>query len=81
MVGAAARLRACAASRRPRAVPMYSTWYNYHQNVDAAVLLKEVAVAKKMGFDSIIVDDGWQTLDTRAATPTRATGSPSACPT
>jgi alpha-galactosidase len=45
-------------------LPVYSTWYNYHQSVDAAVLLKEVAVAKKLGFDSIIVDDGWQTLDT-----------------
>ena len=45
-------------------LPVYSTWYNYHQSVDAAVLLKEVAIAKKLGFDSIIVDDGWQTLDT-----------------
>lgn len=44
-------------------LPMYSTWYNYHQNVDSAVLLKEVAIAKKMGMESIIVDDGWQTLD------------------
>jgi alpha-galactosidase len=48
----------------PARLPVYSTWYNYHQSVDAAVLLKEVAIAKKMGFDSIIVDDGWQTLDT-----------------
>jgi alpha-galactosidase len=44
-------------------LPVYSTWYNYHQNVDAAVLLKEVAVAKQLGYESIIVDDGWQTLD------------------
>jgi len=44
-------------------LPMYSTWYNYHQSVDAAVLLKEVAIGKKLGLDSIIVDDGWQTLD------------------
>src|SRR5262249_4578135 len=49
-----------AAARRP----VYSTWYNYHQSVDAAVLLEEVAVAKTLGFDTIIVDDGWQTLDT-----------------
>jgi alpha-galactosidase len=48
----------------PARLPVYSTWYNYHQSVDAAVLLKEVAIAKQMGFDSIIVDDGWQTLDT-----------------
>ena len=54
------RPRPCPSSAR---LPVYSTWYNYHQSVDAAVLLKEVAIAKKMGFDSIIVDDGWQTLD------------------
>jgi alpha-galactosidase len=48
----------------PARRPVYSTWYNYHQSVDAAVLLKEVAIAKRLGFDSIIVDDGWQTLDT-----------------
>jgi alpha-galactosidase len=48
----------------PARLPVYSTWYNYHQSVDAAVLLKEVAVAKQLGFDTIIVDDGWQTLDT-----------------
>ncbi|HEY2945948.1 MAG TPA: glycoside hydrolase family 36 protein, partial [Vicinamibacteria bacterium] len=53
-------------ARAPEAarLPVYSTWYNYHQSVDAAVLLKEVAIAKEMGFESIIVDDGWQTLDT-----------------
>jgi len=48
----------------PARLPVYSTWYNYHQSVDAAVLLKEAAIAKQMGFDSIIVDDGWQTMDT-----------------
>jgi alpha-galactosidase len=45
-------------------LPMYSTWYNYHQSIDAKVLLEEVAAAKRMGFEAIIVDDGWQTLDT-----------------
>jgi alpha-galactosidase len=49
----------------PARLPVYSTWYNYHQNVDAAVLLKEVAIAKQLGYESIIVDDGWQTLDSR----------------
>jgi alpha-galactosidase len=48
----------------PARLPVYSTWYNYHQSVDAAVLLEEVAVAKTLGFETIIVDDGWQTLDT-----------------
>jgi alpha-galactosidase len=47
----------------PARQPVYSTWYSYHQSVEAAALLKEVAIAKRMGFDSIIVDDGWQTLD------------------
>ena len=44
--------------------PVYSTWYNYHQSVDSAELLRELEVAKQLGFESIIVDDGWQTLDT-----------------
>lgn len=43
--------------------PVYSTWYNYHQNVSSAELLKELRAAKPMGMDVIIVDDGWQTLD------------------
>jgi alpha-galactosidase len=54
-----------ASTPAPARLPVYSTWYNYHQNVDAAVLLKEVAVAKQLGYASIIVDDGWQTLDSR----------------
>lgn len=44
--------------------PVYSTWYNYHQSVDAKDILEELAVAKTLGFDSVIIDDGWQTLDT-----------------
>jgi alpha-galactosidase len=47
----------------PARQPMYSTWYNYHQSLDPAVLLEELKVAKQMGFESIIIDDGWQTLD------------------
>ena len=46
-------------------LPMYSTWYSYHQSLDPDALVAEVAVARQMGFESIIVDDGWQTLDTR----------------
>jgi alpha-galactosidase len=48
----------------PARQPMYSTWYNYHQSLDPKVLLEEVAAAKRMGIEAIIVDDGWQTLDT-----------------
>jgi len=43
--------------------PMYSTWYSYHQSVTAAALLREVEIGKSLGYDAIIVDDGWQTLD------------------
>ena len=46
-------------------LPVYSTWYNYHQTLDAETLLQDVVVAKRLGYGSIIVDDGWQTLDSR----------------
>ena len=44
-------------------LPVYSTWYNYHQKVDPKELLAELTVARDLGFRTIIVDDGWQTLD------------------
>lgn len=44
-------------------LPVYSTWYSYHQNVSADSIIEECKIAKAMGFESIIVDDGWQTLD------------------
>lgn len=44
-------------------LPVYSSWYSYHQNVSKDALLQECRLAKDMGFESIIVDDGWQTLD------------------
>ncbi|MEW7290358.1 glycoside hydrolase family 36 protein [Aquimarina sp. 2304DJ70-9] len=44
-------------------LPMYSTWYSYHQDITTDGLLQECKVASKMGYKSIIVDDGWQTDD------------------
>lgn len=44
-------------------MPMYSTWYSYHQSVYEDELLEECKAAKQFGCKSIIVDDGWQTLD------------------
>lgn len=44
--------------------PVYSTWYNFHQSLDAGVLLEELRLAKQLGYDTVIVDDGWQTTDT-----------------
>ncbi len=46
-------------------LPMYSTWYSYHQSVSAPDLLREVELAKELGYEAIIVDDGWQTLDSQ----------------
>ncbi|MEF9880872.1 alpha-galactosidase [Streptomyces sp. P9-A4] len=44
-------------------MPAYSTWYSLHQNLDAAVVERQAALAADLGCDSIIVDDGWQTAD------------------
>lgn len=44
-------------------LPMYSSWYNYHQDIQASQLEKDCAEAKKLGMETIIVDDGWQTAD------------------
>ncbi len=45
--------------------PLYSTWYSYHQNTIAQELEAECALAARDGFGCVIVDDGWQTLDTQ----------------
>ncbi len=44
-------------------LPMYSTWYSFHQNIDTNAIVEQCMLAKKMGMDSVIVDDGWQTED------------------
>ncbi|MER8041758.1 alpha-galactosidase [Streptomyces sp. NPDC094032] len=44
-------------------MPAYSTWYSLHQNVDAATVERQAALAAAVGCESIIVDDGWQTSD------------------
>jgi len=43
--------------------PVYSTWYSYHQNFEPEQLLEECRLSAKLGYQAIIVDDGWQTLD------------------
>ncbi len=43
--------------------PLYSTWYNFHQSLDVDILLEECKIAKGLSYDLIIIDDGWQTLD------------------
>ena len=43
--------------------PVYSTWYQFHQSLDEAELLKECEIASEIGYKAIILDDGWQTKD------------------
>lgn len=43
--------------------PMYSTWYSYHQNISADAIIRECKIAKSLGCEAVIIDDGWQTND------------------
>lgn len=40
-----------------------SLWYSYHQELFADEIVKECALSKPLGMDTVIVDDGWQTHD------------------
>ena len=44
--------------------PLYSTWYQFQQNVTAEKIEKEAKIAASLGMKTIIVDDGWQTDET-----------------
>ncbi len=44
-------------------VPVYSTWYQFHQKLDTYELIKECEIASELGYELIILDDGWQTKD------------------
>ncbi len=44
-------------------VPLYSTWYSFHQSLDPKVLLEECKIGKELGNKLIVIDDGWQTND------------------
>jgi alpha-galactosidase len=56
---------------RPQAVPeaarlpVFSTWYNFHQSLDPDAIVRQCRIARELGMESIIVDDGWQTADSR----------------
>ncbi|MEO1450301.1 MAG: glycoside hydrolase family 36 protein, partial [Bacteroidota bacterium] len=43
--------------------PLYSTWYNYHQELVPETLLAELSSAHELGYEFVILDDGWQTHD------------------
>lgn len=42
-------------------LPMYSTWYGFHQDLDPARVEEQCRMAKEVGCEAVIVDDGWQT--------------------
>ena len=44
-------------------LPINSLWYSYHQVLDVDDIIKECALSKPLGMDTVIVDDGWQTDD------------------
>ncbi len=41
--------------------PFYSTWYSYHKDLSSQSIEHECALAKQLGMDAVILDDGWQT--------------------
>ena len=43
--------------------PLYSTWYQFHQQITDKEIEAECREAVKLGMRTIIVDDGWQTAD------------------
>jgi len=42
-------------------LPMYSTWYGFHQDLDPGRVEEQCRLAKDLGCEAMIVDDGWQT--------------------
>jgi len=52
--------RPCAIPEAAR-MPLLSSWYSYNLNIDPDDLEKQCLLAKDMGMDTVILDDGWQT--------------------
>ncbi len=44
-------------------LPMDSLWYSFHQNLSFDEILKECEASVKIGLNTVIIDDGWQTDD------------------
>jgi alpha-galactosidase len=42
-------------------LPMYSTWYSFHQDLEPGRVEEQCRLAKDLGCEAVIVDDGWQT--------------------
>lgn len=44
-------------------VPVYSTWYSFHQSITAEAVEEQCRLARQLGCEVVILDDGWQTED------------------
>ena len=44
-------------------LPMYSSWYSFHLGITPDAIESQCKLAKALGMESVIVDDGWQTDD------------------
>ena len=42
-------------------LPMYSTWYSFHQDLEPGRVEEQCRLAKELGCEAVIVDNGWQT--------------------
>ena len=42
-------------------LPVYSTWYSFHQDVNVDKIVEQCRLASQLGCKTVIVDDGWQT--------------------
>ena len=40
--------------------PLYSSWYNFHQEPEQEALTQELKIAASLGYKTFILDDGWQ---------------------
>ncbi|HEX4083474.1 MAG TPA: glycoside hydrolase family 36 protein [Chthoniobacteraceae bacterium] len=43
--------------------PVYSTWYSFHQELTDRKVEAQCRLAKELGCELVILDDGWQTSD------------------
>ena len=44
-------------------LPFNSLWYSFHQKLEPAAIVEQCRLSVPLGMDTVIMDDGWQTLD------------------
>ena len=43
--------------------PTDSLWYSFHQNLNVDAIINECIESKRLGMDTVIIDEGWETDD------------------